>query len=190
MKILKTDIPEVLIIEPDVFSDDRGFFMEMYRKERYTELGLPEFVQDNLSFSKDPGTLRGLHYQSAPYAQGKFVSVFRGEVFDVAVDIRRDSPTFGKHVSVMLSAENKRQFYIPPGFAHAFQTTQPDTLFAYKCTNNYSKEHDRGILWNDPELGIDWPIKEGVILSEKDTTHPTLASLETDPVRWEELRFE
>ena len=190
MKILETDIPGVLIIESDVFEDERGFFMETYQKERYAEGGIPGFVQDNLSFSKDAGTLRGLHYQAAPYAQGKLVSVLRGEVFDVAVDIRRDSPTFGRHVSVVLSAENKRQFYVPEGFAHAFQTTQSDTLFSYKCTNNYSKEHDRGILWSDSELGIDWPITEDVILSEKDTAHPILASLESDPVRWEELRFE
>lgn len=190
MKILETDIPGVLVIEPDVFEDERGFFMETYRKERYAEVGLPEFIQDNLSFSKDAGTLRGLHYQAAPYAQGKLVSVLQGEVFDVAVDIRRDSPTFGRHVAVTLSEENKRQFYIPPGFAHAFQTTRPNTLFAYKCTNIYSREHDRGILWSDPGLGIDWPITDSVILSEKDTVHPTLASLESDPARWEELRFE
>lgn len=187
MNVIETDIPGVLIIEPDVFADERGYFKETYSRNRYAELGIPDFVQDNLSFSKPVGTLRGLHYQAVPFAQGKLVSVIAGEVFDVAVDIRRDSPTFGQHVSVVLSAENHRQFYVPDGFAHGFQTTRPDTVFAYKCTNVYSKEHDRGILWNDPNLGIDWPIAEGAVLSGKDATHPTLSSLASEAGRWDEL---
>lgn len=189
MNVIETEIPGVLVIEPDVFSDERGYFKETYNRERYAALGLPDFVQDNLSLSKPAGTLRGLHYQSAPFAQGKLIQVLSGEVFDVAVDIRRDSPTFGKHVSVVLSAENHRQFYIPEGFAHGFQTTRPDTIFSYKCTNVYSKEYDRGIAWNDLELGIDWPITEGLTVSEKDRSHGILASLESDKARWEELRF-
>jgi dTDP-4-dehydrorhamnose 3,5-epimerase len=189
MNVIGTDIPGVLIIEPDVFADERGYFEETYNRERYLGVGIPDFVQDNLSFSRLPGTLRGLHYQVAPFAQGKLVSVLRGEVFDVAVDIRLGSPTFGKHVSVTLSEENHRQFYVPSGFAHGFQTTRPGTVFSYKCTNVYSKEHDRGILWNDPSLGIDWPISDGVVLSEKDMKHPALDALGSDPIRHGELSF-
>lgn len=189
MNVIETDIPGVLIIEPDVFGDERGYFKETYGRERYAELGIPDFVQDNLSLSKSVGTLRGLHYQATPFAQGKLVSVIQGEVFDVAVDIRRDSPTFGQHVSVTLSAENHRQFYVPEGFAHGFQTTRPDTVFAYKCTNVYSKDHDRGILWDDPNLGIEWPIREGLVISDKDRNHPTLSSLASEAGRWDELSF-
>ncbi|HWQ60156.1 MAG TPA: dTDP-4-dehydrorhamnose 3,5-epimerase [Candidatus Fimivivens sp.] len=189
MNVIETDIPGVLIIEPDVFSDERGYFKETYSAERYKALGWPDFVQDNISLSKEVGTLRGLHYQIAPFSQGKLVQAIKGEVFDVAVDIRRGSPTFGKHVAVTLSEENHRQFYIPEGFAHAMLTTRPDTIFSYKCTNVYSKENERGILWSDPALGIDWPIREGLAVSDKDKIHPLLASLESDPARWEELRF-
>ena len=189
MNVIETEIPGVIIIEPDVFGDERGYFEETYRLERYRELGLPDFVQDNISFSRPAGTLRGLHYQIAPYTQGKLVSVIAGEVFDVALDIRRDSPTFGRHVSVTLSAENHRQFYIPEGFAHVMLTTKPDTIFSYKCTNVYSKENERGIIWNDPALGIDWPMQDGLTVLEKDQKHPTLAALQSDPKRWEELRF-
>lgn len=189
MNVIETEIPGVIIIEPDVFGDERGYFEETYRLERYRELGLPDFVQDNISFSRPAGTLRGLHYQIAPYTQGKLVSVIAGEVFDVALDIRRGSPTFGKHVSVTLSAENHRQFYIPEGFAHVMLTTKPDTIFSYKCTNVYSKENERGIIWNDPALGIDWPMQDGLTVLEKDQKHPTLAALQSDPKRWEELNF-
>jgi len=189
MNIIDTEISGVLIIEPDVYADERGYFKETYSKERYRALGLPDFVQDNVSLSIPVGTLRGLHYQTAPFAQGKLIQVIAGEVFDVAVDIRRDSPTFGTSVSVILSAENHRQFYIPAGFAHGFLTTKPDTIFSYKCTNVYSKECDRGIFWDDPALGIDWPIRDGLTVSDKDQHQPTLASLQSDPARWAELTF-
>lgn len=190
MNVIETDIPGVLVIELDVFSDERGYFKETYNRDRYAAFGLPDFAQDNLSLSKPVGTIRGLHYQTAPHTQGKLIQVLSGEVFDVAVDIRRDSPTFGKHVSVVLSAENHRQFFIPAGFAHGFQTTKPDTIFSYKCTDVYSKECDRGIFWDDPALGIDWPIREGLTVSKKDQNHPALFSIESDPVRWKELRFD
>ncbi len=179
MKIEKTILEGVLIIEPDVFPDARGFFMETFEEKRYVEaLGLSveeRFVQDNLNVSKK-GVLRGLHYQAPPFAQGKLVSVLRGRVLDVAVDIRSGSPTFGKHVMVELSAENHRQFFIPRGFAHGFLVLEDETIFTYKCTNVYSKEHDRGVLWNDPALGIAWGT-ENPIVSEKDQKHPLLQDI-------------
>lgn len=174
MKIEKTILDGVLIIEPDVFADERGYFLESFRRERYREYGIPvdDFVQENISSSKK-GVLRGLHFQREPFAQGKFVQVLRGRVLDVAVDIREGSPTYGKHVMVELSEENHRQFFIPAGFAHGFVTLEDDTIFTYKVTNVYSPEHDGGILWNDPALGIDWPV-EHPIVSEKDAKHPLL----------------
>lgn len=166
MKVLETKLPGVLIIEPDVHGDARGFFMETWQKERYAQYGLPtNFVQDNLSFSHK-GVLRGLHYQD-PNPQGKLVYVLQGEVFDVAVDIRRGSPTFGQWVGVTLSSENKRQLYIPEGFAHGFCVTSETALFAYKCTDYYNPQAEHGIIWNDPDIGIEWPVKKP-ILSEKD----------------------
>jgi dTDP-4-dehydrorhamnose 3,5-epimerase len=166
MNVIETDLPGVLIIEPKVFGDDRGFFMETWNKERYAEAGIPtEFVQDNISFSKK-GVLRGLHFQN-PNPQGKLVSVLQGEVFDVAVDIRRDSPTFGKWVGVNLSFENKRQLYVPEGFAHGFCVTSETALFSYKCTDWYNSEAEKTLLWNDLGLGIKWPL-EKPRLSEKD----------------------
>lgn len=181
MNISKTALEGVVIIEPDVFGDERGFFMETYQEKRYREaFGLSEdeqFVQDNIAFSVSKGTLRGLHYQAPPFAQGKLVSVYRGAVWDVAVDIRAASPTYGQYVAVELSAENKKQFFIPRGCAHGYLALTDDVLFAYKCTNVYSKEHDRGILWNDSAIGITWPITEGLILSEKDREHPLLAEI-------------
>lgn len=181
MQVIRTDIPDVCIIEPDVFGDERGFFMEIFQEQRYTDaLGLAvdeRFVQDNVSVSKVRGTLRGLHYQAPPFAQGKLVQVFQGTVLDVAVDIRFGSPTYGKYVAVELSALNKRQFFIPRGFAHGYLTLTDNALFTYKCTNIYSKEHDRGVLWNDPAIGIDWPIKDGLILSDKDQQHPLLSAI-------------
>lgn len=169
MEITKTAIDGVLIIEPRAFADDRGFFMETYNKERYLQSGVDgEFVQDNVSVSKK-GTLRGLHYQAPPFAQGKLVQVLRGSVLDVAVDIRFGSPTFGKYVSVELSAENKKQLWIPAGFAHGFVALEDDTIFSYKCTNVYSPENDRGVLWSDTQIGIEWPFPEAeLLISDKD----------------------
>ena len=191
MNVIKTAIEGLLIIEPDVFGDERGFFVETYNVPRYQDSGIGEtFVQDNLSQSKK-GVLRGLHYQAPPFAQGKLVQVLQGKVFDVAVDIRFGSPTFGQYVAVELSAENKKQFWIPAGFAHGFLALEDDTLFAYKCTNVYAKEHDRGVRWNDPAIGIEWPrlhpptggsmVDKGAIdeyiISEKDQKHPLLADI-------------
>ena len=175
MNVIQTVLPGVLILEPKVFGDDRGFFMETYNGRRYEELGIPNrFVQDSLSFSAR-NVLRGLHFQN-PQAQGKLVSVLRGEVFDVAVDIRLGSPTFGRWAGVTLSAENKRQFWVPEGFAHGFVVTSADALFSYKCTDYYAPEHDGSILWNDPEIGIDWPV-DAPTLSNKDRDAPPLSGM-------------
>ncbi len=175
MNVLETRLPGVLVIEPKVFGDARGFFMESWNGKRYEKAGIPNhFVQDNLSFSAH-GVLRGLHFQS-PQAQGKLVSVLRGEVFDVAVDIRVGSPTFGEWTGVTLSAENKRQFWVPPGFAHGFVVTGEDALFVYKCTEYYAPEYDGSVLWNDPEIRIEWPI-ENPTLSEKDRAAPPLGEM-------------
>lgn len=179
MEKVETDISGLLVLQPKIFSDERGFFAETYHAGRYAEKGVDDvFVQDNLSRSKK-GVLRGLHYQLPPFAQGKLVSVVYGKVMDVAVDIRPQSPTFGKHVAVELSADNKKQFWIPPGFAHGFVALEDDTVFIYKCTNVYSPDHDRGILWNDPDIGIAWPM-ENPIVSEKDRKHPFLKDVEKE----------
>jgi dTDP-4-dehydrorhamnose 3,5-epimerase len=175
VKVTEAGLPGVLLVEPDVFGDERGFFMESYNRRRYAEQGLDaEFVQDNLSYSAR-GVLRGLHFQN-PNPQGKLVSVLEGEVFDVAVDIRVGSPTFGQWTGVTLSAANKRQFYVPEGFAHGFLVTSEAALFAYKCTDFYNPAAEGGALWNDPEVGVDWPVEEPV-LSEKDRNAPTLREL-------------
>lgn len=175
MNIIKTEIEGLLIIEPKVFGDERGFFKETYNKQRYAEAGIPlEFVQDNLSLSQH-GVLRGLHFQF-PNPQGKLVQVLQGEVFDVAVDLRKGSPTFGKWVGVALSAENHRQFWVPPGFAHGFLTTSQTALFSYKCTALYSPENECSLLWNDPTIGIAWPHSD-VKLSIKDAEASSLNSL-------------
>ena len=171
MKVIATDIPDVKIIEPTVFGDERGFFMETWNQKRFEELvtGKPtQFVQDNHSKSKK-GILRGLHYQTEN-TQGKLVRVISGEVFDVAVDIRKDSSTFGQWVGVYLSAENKRQLWIPEGFAHGFYVISDDAEFVYKCTDYYNPKVERSILWNDPDIGIEWPLIEYPIQSEKDMT--------------------
>ena len=175
MEVIETKLPGVLVIEPKVFGDERGFFMETWNEARYREAGLPyEFVQDNLSFSQH-GVLRGLHFQN-PNQQGKLVYVLQGKVFDVAVDIRLGSPHFGEWTGATLSAENKRQFYIPEGFAHGFVVTGESALFAYKCTDRYNGQAEGGVLWDDPEIGIEWPIEEPT-LSEKDKNAPLLSDM-------------
>ncbi len=169
---ISTSIEGLYIIEPRVFPDERGFFMESYNKRDFAEIGLTmEFVQDNHSRSKK-GVLRGLHFQDK-HPQGKLIRVVRGEVFDVAVDIRKGSPTFGRWYSVILSEENKRMFYIPEGFAHGFLVLSDEVDFLYKCTDYYYPDEDCGIIWNDPDIGIDWPLN-GIepILSEKDKKRP------------------
>lgn len=179
MKATETKIPGVLIIDPDVHGDHRGYFMETYSKAKYMELGINvEFVQDNMSFSAQKGTLRGLHWQNAPMAQSKLVSCTRGTVIDVAVDIRKGSPTYGEWVSVELSEENKRQFFIPQGFAHGFLTLTDDVEFRYKVDNFYSKEHDRGIRYDDLTANVDWgSLLNGIepVLSDKDKNGPDLS---------------
>lgn len=169
MEIIQTNINDVIIIEPKVFSDQRGFFLETYQAERYRQAGIYcSFIQDNHSGSKK-GTLRGLHYQIM-HPQGKLVQVIRGKVFDVAVDIRKSSPSFGKYVGVVLSEENKRQLWIPPGFAHGFYVMSDWAEFTYKVSDIYSPESERTILWNDPDIKIDWPFdnKVDLLISEKD----------------------
>ncbi len=177
MNLLETPLPGVLIIEPDMFGDSRGFFVETWQAERYASAGMPMFVQDNLSLSAR-GVLRGLHYQE-PDAQGKLVSVLQGEVFDVAVDIRLGSRTFGKWHGLTLSAENKRQFYVPAGYAHGFVVTSDAALFAYKCTELYRPQHDHSIRWNDPDIGISWPVDDPA-LSDKDGKAPRLGEIPHD----------
>jgi len=166
LTVTQCDIKGLLIIEPKVFGDARGFFLETWNQRRYREAGIDtDFVQDNLSVSRE-GILRGLHFQN-PTPQGKLVSVWQGEVFDVAVDLRRASPTFGKWHATHLTAENKRQFFIPPGFAHGFVVLSETAMFHYKCTAFYSPADELTIRWDDPDLGIDWPMK-APLLSEKD----------------------
>ena len=174
MKITRTEIPDVLIIEPSVFSDDRGWFMESFNEERFSnevqKLGFPKprpFVQDNHSCSRR-GVLRGLHYQAAPHAQGKLVRVVEGAVFDVAVDIRKDSPTFLKWVGVELNSSSKKMLWIPEGFAHGFLALEDNTQFLYKTTDYYDKNSEGSLLWSDRDINISWPKIEEVIISEKD----------------------
>ena len=169
----KTEIEGVYIIEPKVFGDDRGYFMETYKESDFVAAGLDyKFVQDNQSKSRK-GVLRGLHYQ-LHYPQAKLVRVISGEVFDVAVDLRKESPTYGKWVGVILSAENKKMFMIPRGFAHGFVVLSETAEFVYKCDELYHPEDEGGIMWNDPEVGIVWPYKGEPLLSEKDKAHPSL----------------
>jgi len=173
MKFLSTEIPEVLIIQPRVFEDSRGFFMESYQKQKFVQAGIPyEFVQDNHS-SSQIFTLRGLHYQIS-HTQGKLVRAVIGEIYDVAVDLRKNSPYFGKWVGAYLSAENKHQLWIPPGFGHGFLALSPRNDVVYKATDYYDREGERCIRWDDPDLGIAWPIPEGVspIISENDKSAP------------------
>lgn len=179
IKATPTAIPDVLVIEPKVFGDARGFFFESYNHKAFKEAtGLDvDFVQDNHSKSTK-GVLRGLHYQLPPKTQGKLVRVVQGEVFDVAVDLRKSSPTFGHWVGDILSAENKKQLWIPPGFAHGFVTLSDTAEFLYKTTDYYSPEHERSLLWCDPVLGIAWPIDGDPKLAAKDATAPTLTQAE------------
>jgi dTDP-4-dehydrorhamnose 3,5-epimerase len=179
MKINPTSIPDVLVIEPDVYGDHRGFFMETWRKEWFQGVpGKVEFVQDNQSKSIK-GTLRGLHYQ-IKQPQGKYVRVLQGEIYDVVVDLREQSPSFGKWLGITLSSENKIGLWVPPGFAHGFYVTSETAEITYKCTDYYAADFERSLLWNDPEIGIDWPIHEGgVILSEKDENAAPLSSNKT-----------
>lgn len=173
MKFVPTPIPDLFVIEPRVFGDHRGYFFESYSAEHFKSAGIAaDFVQDNESFS-GKGVVRGLHFQAPPKAQGKLVRVQRGRVLDVAVDIRKGSPTYGQHYSIELSEENKKMMWIPPGFAHGFATLEDDTVFLYKCTDTYSPEHEGSVLWNDPALEIDWRVSEPK-LSAKDEVGPLL----------------
>ena len=175
----KLAISEVVLIKPKKFGDARGYFMETFRQSLFTEeVGDFTFVQDNQSLSADVGTVRGLHFQLAPRAQGKLVRCVFGAILDVAVDIRVGSPTYGQFVSAELTSENGNQLWVPPGFAHGFCTLAPSTEVSYKVTDYYSPEHDRGLLWNDPALDIDWPVdSDAAVLSGKDTVQPALADL-------------
>ena len=177
MLVENTDISGVKVITPEKFGDHRGFFSETYSRRAAAAAGLPlDFVQDNHSCSADIGTVRGLHFQSAPFAQDKLVRVTCGRILDVAVDLRRSSPTFGRHVAVELSEANWRQLLVPIGFAHGFCTLEPNTEVLYKVTNYYSPEHDHGLAFDDPALGIAWPVDAArAILSDKDRRHPSLA---------------
>ncbi|GAB6041066.1 dTDP-4-dehydrorhamnose 3,5-epimerase [Endothiovibrio diazotrophicus] len=179
MNVIDTELPGVRIVEPKVFGDERGFFMESWNRERYLAAGLPgDFVQDNLSCSRR-GVLRGLHFQN-PNAQGKLVYVLQGEVFDVAVDIRRGSPTFGRWVGVLLSSDNRRQLWVPPGLAHGFCVTSETALFAYKVTDRYNPAVEGTVAWDDPDIGIDWPLSVAPELSAKDREGIRLRDLAED----------
>ncbi|GJE56889.1 dTDP-4-dehydrorhamnose 3,5-epimerase [Methylobacterium thuringiense] len=180
MRVIETEIPAVKRVIPKRHGDERGWFSEVFRVDQLAEGGITSaFVQDNQSFSAPAGTLRGLHFQTPPAAQAKLVRVLAGAILDVAVDIRHGSPTFGRYVAVRLDAETGEQLFVPHGFAHGFCTLEPNTMVAYKVDAYYSPANDRSIAWNDPDIGIDWPVSEAeAILSGKDKTAPRLASLE------------
>ena len=176
MEIVQTNIPDVLIIKPEVFEDERGYFFESYHQKSFIEAGLEaNFVQDNESRSQK-NVLRGLHFQQPPFAQGKLIRVIKGSVLDVVVDLRKASPHFGKPVSTVLSEKNKLMFWVPPGFAHGFLTLENNTIFSYKCTSYYNRNAEMAIRWNDPELGIKWGITNPV-LSQKDSKAPFLCDV-------------
>ena len=181
MNVIKTDIDSVVILEPRIFNDARGYFFESFSQRQFQEeVWNTTFVQDNESFSSY-GVVRGLHFQKPPYSQAKLVRVIQGAVLDVAVDLRSGSPTYGKHVAVELTEENHRQLFIPQGFAHGFAVLSDKVLFQYKCDNYYAPQSEGGIAWNDPDLNIDWRIPaDKVILSEKDTRHPLFKDYQTD----------
>ena len=167
MNIIQTDIKDVVVLKPDVFKDSRGYFFESYSEQKYKDIiGDVKFVQDNISRS-EKNVIRGLHFQAAEYAQGKLCEVIKGRVLDVAVDIRKNSPTFGRHIAFELSDENNCLIWIPPGFAHGFSVLSDEAIFHYKCTNVYNKESERAIIYSDPDLNIDWKVKDPVV-SEKD----------------------
>ena len=179
MNIEKTFIQDLVLISPGVFEDARGYFFEAYNKSKFSDLGISiDFVQDNQSFSQK-GTLRGLHYQNPPFAQTKLVRVLQGEIIDVAVDLRKDSPTFGKHFSVLQSAENKKQLLVPQGFAHGFSVLSETAVVLYKCDQYYNKESEGGIRFDDPTLAIDWQLRpDEVIVSEKDLVLPSFNAID------------
>ncbi len=181
MRIEATAIPAVKLLHPTRLADDRGFFSETYSRRTFADAGIDvDFGQDNLSLSRSPGTVRGLHFQTPPHAQAKLVGAVTGRVLDVAVDIRKGSPTFGKHVAVELSAADGAQLLVPEGFAHGFCTLEPDTRVTYKVSAFYAPAHEAGILWHDPALGIDWPVTpEAAFVSDKDRALPALADFET-----------
>jgi dTDP-4-dehydrorhamnose 3,5-epimerase len=182
MKIIATPIDGLLVLEPDIFRDERGFFLETFHEQKYENLGIEKhFVQDNLSFSSK-GILRGLHFQYR-HPQAKLVQVLFGEVFDVAVDIRQGSPTFGKWFGIMLSQDNLYQMFIPEGFAHGYCVISQTALFAYKCSDFYSPAHEGGLLWSDPDIGIQWPVSDP-LLSQKDSRLPRLSEFPED---WQTL---
>lgn len=174
MEVTKTHIEGLLILQPKIWRDERGYFFESFREDIFSKLNIDlNFVQDNQSLSQR-GTIRGLHFQKAPYDQGKLVRVVQGAVLDVALDIRKDSATYGQYYALELNAENQTQFFIPPGFAHGFSTLEDNTIFCYKCTNYYHKESEGGVRFNDPALGIDWKV-EGLFVSDKDKELPLFA---------------
>lgn len=174
MEVIRTEIPDVLLIKPAVYRDERGYFFESFHTKRYREAGIPyDFVQDNESKSQK-NVLRGLHLQKPPYTQGKLIRVIKGSVFDVVVDVRKNSPHYGRWVSTILTEDNKFMFWVPPGFAHGFLTLSDETIFYYKCTEFYNKESEMSIRWNDPVLAIDWGI-EAPVLSGKDREAPLFA---------------
>ena len=179
MKVERLAIPEVILVAPPRFGDERGFFSEVFNQERFAAAGIDQpFVQDNQSLSRERGVVRGLHCQVAPYSQGKLVRCVKGAIWDVAVDAREGSPTYGQSVSAELSAENWAQLWVPAGFLHGFCTLLPDTEVIYKVTDRYSRESERGVIWNDPALSLDWPIREEeAILSEKDKLLPRFADV-------------
>jgi len=180
MQIIKTKIEGLVEIQPRVFEDDRGHFFESYNAPVFAEAGIPDvFIQDNQSLSQS-GVLRGLHFQAPPFDQGKLVRVIKGSVWDVAVDIRKNSPTYGHYHGVHLSEKNKKMFWVPPGFAHGFVTLEDQTIFAYKCTQVYNKESEGSVLWNDTDLNIQWPLEGmSILTSEKDKQAPLFKELET-----------
>ena len=185
MQIEDTPLRGVKVITPPRFGDSRGFFSETWSRPKLAAAGIDiDFVQDNHSFSAAQGTVRGLHFQAPPRAQDKLVRCGRGRLFDVAVDIRRGSPTYGRWWGTELSFENGRQLLVPAGFAHGFATLEPDTEIVYKCSDVYAPETEGAVLWNDPEIGIDWPVTEEAVLSDKDAAAPRLAELDT-PFTWE-----